>query len=385
MNEDIKCSKIAKQLKKDILVVLRCGAVEYVAEELMKKEKTIDVVFYGETDFTLYELLANADKNKIKGVFYRENIKIVKTAKRPFLEDMESLPIVDRSLIKNKLYIRPDNGKPLGLIETSRGCPYSCIFCLTPYTYGHLHRRRRVSSIIKEIRICVEDYGILDFHFKSDIFSFNKEWIIELCNEIMKNNLKIRWFANSRVDSIDDNLLKVMKKSGCFALAIGVESGSKYILNKIKKNITLEGIEKAFLSCKKNKIRTYAYFIIGFPWDTKYTVTETVKLCKKIDPDYIDFFYPFAFQGTELYKIIKDLGLIKNEVVENIRRKSYIGFQFPTLTLSKEELNKLRREALKSFYFRPRYVLRTFRQCKTLGEVFRIFGYGVSLMKKIVN
>ncbi|MCK5393504.1 MAG: radical SAM protein [Candidatus Omnitrophica bacterium] len=385
INEDIKCAKIAKQIKNDLLVVLRCGAIEDSAENLMKQEEGIDVILYGETDFTLAELLENNDKNKVRGIFYRNDIHIVKTLSRTFLDNLDSLPMVDRSLVKNELYIRPDNGKPLGLIEVSRGCPYSCIYCLVSISYGKIHRTRSVCSVIKEIKNCVEEHGIFDFHFKSDLFIFNREWVIELGQEIIKNKLEIRWFANSRVDKIDDGILKILKSSGCFALAIGVESGSQYILDKIKKSITIDRIKKTFLMCKKNKIKTYAYFIIGFPWDTKYTVKDTVAFSKKIDPDYIDFFFPFAFKGTELFRIVKDLGLIDEGISEDSRRNSYTGAQFASLHFSKKELNRLRKAALRSFYFRPEYVLKTFRRCENMSEVFHVFRYAISMLKKIIK
>jgi len=385
ITDDAKCVRAAKKIKQDLVVMLRCGMIEHIAQEVMAQEELIDVIFYGESDFTLHEFLECKDKNEVKGIFYRNKKRIVKTEPRPFIANLDSLPMIDRNLIRNELYKRPDTGAPLGLIEVSRGCPYSCIFCLTPFSYGRHHRRRSIQNIIKEIIICKRNYGIFDFHFKSDLFSFDKKWIIGLCREITKNNLGIRWFANSRADTVDAESLEAMKESGCFALSLGAESGSQYILDKIRKDITKKQIKKAFELCERKGIQTYAYFIIGFPWDTKDTIEETIRFSKIIDPDYIDFFFPYAFKGTGLSQIIARYGLLNKVSTANTIRKSYIGLQFPTLTLGPKELIRLRKKALRSFYLRPAYILKSFKRFSSFQERMNILKYGISLLKKIMR
>ncbi|MFC1666356.1 B12-binding domain-containing radical SAM protein [Candidatus Omnitrophota bacterium] len=385
LKDDIACAQIAKKIKKDLIVILRCGMIENIAGKVMENESSIDAVFYGETDFTLYEFLEYEDKNRVRGVFYRYKGSISKTDKRPFLKDLDAIPIVNRGLIKNELYKRPDNGRPLGLIEVSRGCPYQCIFCLTSFAYGKDHRRRSVEKIIEEIELCNHEHNIFDFHFKSDLFSLDRKWVIDLCRGIIDKNLKIRWFANSRVDTLDDHMLNMMKESGCFALSLGVESSSQYILDKIKKDITVSDIEEAFSLCRKNGIQTYAYFIIGFPWDTEDTIGETISFSRKIAPDYLDFFLPSAFEGTELFQIIKENGLIDNYSASGVSRDSYTGSQCPTLSLTRERLIELRKKALRGFYVRPGYVLERLKLAGSFRERMCILRYGISSLSKIIG
>jgi len=385
INDDISYSLIAKKIKRDLIVIFRCGAIEYIAEEIMGQEESIDAVFYGESDFTLYEFLERDDKINIRGIFYRDKGKIIKTQERPFISDMDSIPLVDRDLIRNELYKRPDTGSSLGLVEVSRGGPHSCIFCLAPFSYGKHHRKRCIENILKEIRICTNDYKIFDFHFKSDLFSFDRKWVVKLCQAIINNGLKIRWFANSRVDTIDEELLEIMKESGCFALALGVESGSQHILNKIKKNISIKDIEKAFDLCKKHQIQTYSYFIIGFPWDTEDTIKETISFSIKIDPDYVDFFFPYVFKETELFRIMEEQGFVVKSGSKDIVQKSYIGLQFPTVSLDRERLIKLRKKALRGFYLRPAYFFKTLKRCNSFKERLYLLGHGISSLKKILG
>ncbi|MBN1494020.1 MAG: radical SAM protein [Candidatus Omnitrophica bacterium] len=383
--KDIECAKIAKRQAFETTVVLRCGMIEPIARDVMHAEPDIDMIIYGESDFSLREILQGSTIAAVPGLFYRNGGVIEQTAARPYLQDLDSLPIVNRRLIDNNAYIRPDSGRPLGLIEVSRGCPYSCIFCLTPSTYGHGHRRRSPQSIVKEIALCVTEYGIRDFHLKSDLFSAHHEWVHELCDEIIKSGLSISWFANSRVDSVNKKLLRHMKESGCFAVSFGVESGSQEILDKMHKKITIDEIHKAFSLCKELKIETYAYFIIGFPWDTRETIEESVTLAMRIDPNYVDFFFPYVFYGTPLYDICRDMGLMHDITYTELQKGSYVAVQFPTTTLSTEELARLRKKAMQRFYLRPRFIMKTLLRCKNLRELLAVMRYGLSTFKKMVR
>jgi radical SAM superfamily enzyme YgiQ (UPF0313 family) len=382
---DIKSARIAKQEFSQIKVILRCGISEQIAEEVLAAENDIDIILYGESDFAVLELLATDDLASVRGLYYRDAGRIVKTLPRPLLKSLDDLPIVNRDLIDNTIYVRPDNGRTLGMIEVSRGCPYSCIFCLAPSTYGHVNRRRSVASVVKEIEICITKYGIYDFHFKSDLFTCDHDWVQHLCAAIISKNLRIQWFANSRVDSVNESLLGHMKKSGCFALSYGVESGSQTILDHMKKKIAVADIIKAFATAKKIGLQSYAYFIIGFPWDTEATVSETIELCKKIDPDYVDFFFPYVFYGTELYATCKAMGLITELSYAQLQKQSYVAVQFPTLSLTQERLLQLRKKAMREFYLRPRFIFKVLRRCKSPGELLTIMRFGLSAIMKLVK
>jgi anaerobic magnesium-protoporphyrin IX monomethyl ester cyclase len=385
LTADVACAKTAKERLPGITVVLRCGMIDHIAREVLQREKALDIIIYGESDHVVKELLNAGTRDSVKGIYFRDKGTVVRTEERPLLDDLDTLPIINRDLIDNRAYIRPDTGAPLGLIEVSRGCPYSCIFCLTPATFGRKHRRRSVERIVQEIKICVERYGILDFHLKSDLFTAHHEWVRQLCDVIRAARLNIRWFANSRVDSVNEDILRSMKESGCFAVSFGVESGSQAILDKMHKKITVADIMAAFAACKKNGIETYAYFIMGFPWDTRATIGESVQLCKKIDPDYVDFFFPYVFYGTELYDICREMKLVGDITYAEMQKRSYVTVAFPTLTVSQEELLTLRRNALRAFYLRPRYVIKMFRRCKNMGEFLRLIRSGVMALIKLVK
>ena len=383
IREDVICFQRAKEINSNILTVLRCGNIEKKAERIMREFDSIDLVLYGEADFTLRDYFICNDTEQVKGVFYKKNNKILKTEKRDYINSLDSLPFVERSLIDNYKYIRPDTGKPVALIEVSRGCPYACVFCLTPITFGRKVRYRSVKSVINEIRECVNEYGIRDFHFKSDLFSFDRDWVAELCNSIINTNLKINWFANSRVDSVDEKLLLLMRESGCFALSFGVESGSEYILEKIDKRISLDQVKKTFNLCNSIGIKVYAYFIIGFPWDDKNSLEETKRFAFKSKPTFVDFFIPSVFEGTKLYQIAEEMNLLDKNRLRDKENAGYAEPEIRSMYLSKKEISEFRIRALRAFYLKPGYIMKRFFECKSVNELYRLTKFGFKAFMKI--
>jgi anaerobic magnesium-protoporphyrin IX monomethyl ester cyclase len=233
--------------------------------------------------------------------------------------------------------------------------------------------------IVAEARECVETYQIRNFHFKADTFTWNKDWVLKLCGQINARGLDIKWLCNSRVDTLDRERVAAMKKAGCWAIGLGVESGNQGILDKIKKGITLEAAEKAIKLCREFKLTTYLYFIIGFPWDNKDTVNDTMNFALKVNPDFVDFFFPYPFPGTELEQIARENKLL----AARSESKAYSEADMATLFLSKPELSALRKAALRRFYMRPGYILRRLSEVRSLHTLGNYIYYGLKTFRKI--
>lgn len=380
LDDDISYFKVIKDKCPEVQTVLRCGQIESCAEEIMQDHPSIDVILYGECELEFSDLVSGKSISETKGLFFRDGNSVKRTDVPSVPEDLDQICRVDRSLINNSLYLRPDTGRALALIETARGCPCECIFCLTPSVYGRRVRRRSVDSVIGEIRECVDVFKINDFHFKSDLFTADRKWVIDLCERIKAELPEIRWFANSRVNTVDAELLSLMRSSGCFAISFGVESGSDMILKKIQKGISREDAEKAFALCRDAGIESYAYFLIGFPWDTEETIEETRKFMLRLDPDFCDCFLPSVFPGTKLFRIAEEKGLLET----GLSRNSYSGAQMRTETLSCAALEKARTRIMRSFYFRPAYVMRIFRRIRSFKEFNLILKSGFLTLIKLV-
>jgi len=378
LRQDLESCKIAKEANPHMLTVAKGAHFLVYDLPVLKEFPELDIIIRGENEIAIKEIATENNLATVLGITYRDNGQIKRNADRPFLENLDTLPLPARHLVRNELYIRPDNKQPMAIIETSRGCPGSCIFCLVGPVAGKRIRNRSVKAIIQEIEECVHKYNIRNFHFKSDTFTWNKIWVLELCREISKRDLKIEWICNSRVDTLDTERLELMKNAGCRAIGFGIESGNQEILEKIKKGITLKAAQEAVSLCRKCGVKSYAYFIIGFPWDTKNTVDDSIRFSLKLNPDFIDFFLPFPFPGTELEKVAKELKLLSNDGV-----KAYASAMMNTLALTKEDLSRLKKKGLRRFYLRPSYILRTLASAGSPGIAWNYFCQGIKTLFKI--
>lgn len=379
-NDMLACG-IAKQYAPAIITIAK-GA-HFLANDIqtLKEFAGLDIVIRGEIESTIKEIASAKEYSGILGITYRCQETIKRNPDRPFLENLDSLPLPARHLINNRLYTRPDTTAPMAVIETSRGCPGNCIFCLVNIVAGKRIRMRSSFSVANEIEDCMRRFKITNFHFKSDTFTWNKDWVIELCNEIIKRKLNIQWLCNSRVDTLDRQRIECMKRAGCWAIALGAEHGSQTILNKIKKGITLEQSAAAIGLCKEFAIKAYTYFIFGFPWDTEETINETIDFAIKLDGDFADFSLPYPFPGTELEQIARGLGLIERQLEGNAYSQPII----PTLSVSRQRLVELRKKALKKFYLRLHYISKQLYCCNSPKVSLQYLKYGAQLFNKLLR
>ncbi len=381
LKDDLSSCAIAKKIKPLTLTVAKGAHFLKYDRDILESSGDLDIIIRGENEFTIKEIVSAKDLSMVDGITYRYNGLILRNKDRDFLADLDDLPFPARHLVHNELYVRPDTKEPMAILETSRGCPGNCIFCLVGNVAGKKVRKRSVKSMIDEIRDCVDNYNICNFHFKSDTFTWDKNWLLEICGAIINNKLKIKWLCNSRVDILDRERVIWMKRAGCFAVGLGIESGSQVILDKIRKGITLEQSRKAVALCKEFGIKAYAYFIIGFPWDTEDTINDSVKFALELKPDFVDFFMPYPFPSTELERIAKEYNLIN----DNSSGKAYAQPIMNTLYLSKDKLLMMQKNALRQFYMRPVYILNTLFSVKSPKMLVNYMCQGIKAVTKLLK
>ena len=168
--------------------------------------------------------------------------------------------------------------------------------------------------MVDEVKEIKRTFHTNQFRFEDDSFTLNKKFVESVCDLLVKEKLGIRWTTETRADLVTDELIKQMKSAGCEEITIGVESGDEETLKRIKKGITVEQIRNANRILKENKIRFSAFFIIGFPWETKKEVDKTVSMMKELDPHIAGFSVATPYPGTELYDICVSQGLIPEKV-----------------------------------------------------------------------
>lgn len=379
---DLAAGNMAKQIKKDILVVSKGAHFLVKDEEVLSKFPGVDIIIRGESEFTVAEIATADNLDTVLGITYRKESRIVSNPERPLLEDLDKLPFPARHLLNNDLYLTPDTKEPLTIIYTGRGCFYQCIFCAVPAVSGHNIKLRSPGNIVAEIEECVNKYKIKNFFFRADTFTWDEKWLVEICKLIIKKGLSIRWGTNSRVDTINENKLYWMKKSGCWIVGFGVESGNQKSLELMKKKTRLEDALKAISLCKKHGIKTYALFVIGFPWETRDTIEDTTRFTKILNPDFLDINIAYPLPGTELF------GWAKRENLFNETQIYGYDYSKPLIRtnhVTTKELIRLRRKALASFYVRPTYMAKTLLSIRSPKVFWSYFTAGMQLMEKLFS
>lgn len=356
LKDDLHCLTYAKERLGSVLTLAKGAHFVGRDQETMTACPALDIAIRNEAEKVFDEIFSGVSFETVAGITFRKDGAIVRNADRAQIRDLDWLPAPDRRLLKNSLYVRPDTGETQATILCARGCPKSCIFCLVKVVTGRPISQRSPESIVAEIETCVRDFGIRNFYFRADTFTWYKPWVMEICDLILARGLDVNWVCNSRADTVNSEMLAKMKQAGCWMIGLGVESGSAEVLVKIKKGITLDEARNAAKLIRKHGIRTYNFFIIGFPWDNEKTIRETVDFAIELDSDFVEFHTAYPFPGTELAEEADRLGLYEDAQVHG---SDVMTSPMRTLYLSTARLHELRGRALRRYYLRPSYIMRT--------------------------
>lgn len=366
IKEDLAAFSIAREFFPGVRTVVKGEAVAVRAEETLKTHGELDIVLDGEAENTFRELVEDKPLSEVLGIVYRDADKnIHRTAARPLLEPLDSLPFPARDLFDNDLYRSPENGRVITAIYAQRGCPAKCIYCPAGSMFEYRVRERTVESVVAEITECVEKYGIRDFLFHGDTFTLHKKWLINLCKAIIDRGLDVHWGCNSRVDTIDDERAEWMKKAGCWVIAFGFEHGVQDMLDKMKKGARVEKSYDAVKICRRAGLKVHGFFVIGMPWETHQTLETTYDFVRSLDTDFFDFNIAYPLPGTEYHDIVVRDGLFETP---DSTKGGYAQAAVRTYELSSAELTAWRKKALLRMYRRPGYIFRTIKNAAAEGN-----------------
>jgi len=337
-----------------------------------------DVVVRNEGEQTMLEIVKGKPFKNILGITYRQKNKIVRTPDRPFI-DINDLPRPSRNLFPISKYQARLEGEYKSRclsIMTSRGCPYQCVFCANKAFWKRVFRLRNSSDVVDEIEDVIITYGIKAFDFWDDTFSVNHKHVELICNEIIKRELDIKWYARMRVNTVNYQMLKNMKKAGCVSVSFGVESGSPRVLKAINKNITLNQVRKATKLSSKLGFNIKLFFMHNLPTETISDVKMTIKFMNellkyrkvRVMPAITEI-YP----STDLESIAKKQGIIPSDFSWNKPYYSFRNLKFglDPLIPHFEQINfeKLF-PLLKSYQEKPlKKIIRTLKNIRTPSDV----------------
>lgn len=381
----LKTAKIAKQVNPDIKVVLGGPHVNIYPEETLNFPE-IDYLILGEGEKPAKDLMDNLDQTEnlynFKGIAFKDNHKIINPGPRELIENLDELPFPARDLIPNKKYTSVlSENNPVTTMFSSRGCPFRCTFCNRAHL-GKIFRARSAKNVVDEMEEC-KRMGIGEIFIYDDTFTINRQRVLDICSEIKNRNLKIFWDVRARVDTVDEELLSLMKNTGCERIHYGVEAGTQKILDAMKKGITLEQVEKTFKLTKKIGIQTLGYFMIGSPQETKQDILQTIKFAKKINPDFACFSITTPYPQTEMYALGLKEKVLPYDIWQKFAENPQPNF-IPMVwekELSREELFSLFKKAYHSFYLRPSYVLKKIFQLRSWAELKSKIKAGINVFK----
>ncbi len=360
------------------ILTLAKGAFFYTADESQFTHplfQAMDLAIYGEAD-TLFARFLDALLNgipyaEIPGILYQiqKSPPVFKrTPPAPFCTDLDAIPFPARDLINNNAYTLPNNEEPLATIQVARGCPSACTFCLGPIISGKKIRKRSPQNILNEIVECVERYGIRNFFFRADTFTFDEGWVQDFCHTIIQSGLQIRWMANSKVKPINEETLQLMKKAGCWVVAFGVESGNDETLRRIRKHTTQSDARRAVQTAHRLGLMTYCFYMIGFPWEQRQDILQTFRFALELNSHFIEIHIVLPFAGTALYEeYVEKQGLVNNSIGNDY----FAHAGTPLLSdseLTGADLVRLRSDFLRRYYYRPSYIVRAFTKIRSIKE-----------------
>lgn len=371
LETDLALCSIAKSMLPDIRTIAKGAHFLRFDREALERHPDLDMVIRGEAEMTFRDIIRREKPDGITGLTWRSNgNSIIENPNRPFLDDLDALPFPARHLIDNGRYRRPDTGAVQGVIKVSRGCPYHCFFCLATPVSGSRLRKRSPDNIVEEARTCVERYGIRDFIFWSDIFTLDRDWVMDLCGTILRSGLTFTWSANARADTIDREMAEMMRKAGCRLVSVGVESGNQEMLDKMGKRQSIDRIRHAFTVFREVGLKTLAYFLIGLPWETRKTAEDTVRFAVELDSDFASFFIAAPLPGTAFFDYAEQNGMIKSggNGCAGLCAYAYSRPVVDGLFLGRDELFRLRREAIRLFHLRPHYIMKRLRGIRSARE-----------------
>jgi len=387
--QSLELARMIKEEDADIPVVFG-GPHPTAATADCMKHSEIDFCVAGEAEVTAPELFLAIGKGKnfrrIKGIAFRENGGVKRTKPRPLIQSLDSIPFPAYHLFEAEKYFRSVVGvetterMPWATMTTSRGCPYSCIFCY--HAFGRSWRARSPENIFAEIKMLVEDYKIREILFLDDNFTVDRKRAIEICNMVIDSgyDLTFRLQSGMRANLMDYGLMRKMRDAGVYRISLGIESGSPQMLKRMKKDLTLNQVRKAVAICNKLGIEVVGFFIIGLPGETRRTAYQTMKFAKELQLTDAAFFTALPLPGTEFYEW--------SHANNFLECNEWSGFDVfggrsisRTEALTTDQIAKLAKIAYRQFYFRPKTLLRKLTSIKSLPEAKIAFDEVVNWFK----
>lgn len=380
-------AKRIKEAKPNMKTILGGPHITALPLVTMQRYPHFDYGVIGEGDETTVNLVNalrdGSHVNEVKGIIYRKGEDIIHTESAGFVSDLDSLPLPAWDLLPDlATYYHPPaytlGRLPSSSLITTRGCGFKCAFCFQE-GFGRRVRAHSAERVLEMIEVLYHRYGIRDFRIVDDNFTLFRKRLISIAEGIKKRGLDISFCCCARIDTIDEEKIRILKSAGCWQISFGIESGVQSILDLVKKNITTERIEETLALVHKHGICTLGYFMIGFPTETEETIKQTIEFALKLHLDAFKMQFLTPLPGSPLYYEIDKYGSFDKDNYEAMNTDTEPLFIPHGLT--KEKLIHYQKKAFCDFYFRPRIIKSYSRLLTRPGGIKKLCQGGLALAK----
>ena len=371
--------RLAKSVKKDVVTVVGGPHPSAVPLKVMDGFKEdLDFLFAGEAEVGLPKLLdllksGKSDLSSVPGLTWRKDGMVVSNPKA-VVEDLNVIGMPAWDLIHPELYPESQHGAffrkfPIAPIMITRGCPYPCTFCVGSIVSGKKIRYRSIDNVLKEIDLLYNDFGIREFHVIDDNFTCDKVYAKEFLRRLKGLNLDISWAVPNgvRMDTLDEELLGLMKETGLYLISLGIESGSDKVLRSMKKGTTTAKTRECVKMIDRAGIDMAGFFILGFPGETEETIRQTIKFSTELNLIRANYFTYLPFPGSESYAELQAKGELEGIDWEHFY---LMNATYVPKALTRKKLKGLQRLAFARFYLRPRIIFYNLMSIKSLRHFF---------------
>ncbi len=350
---DLAIARLVKKASPETRTAVMGTHVTVRPEEALR-EGALDAVVRGEPEMVIRNLCRAGGKGMegVRGISWRSGGQEIRhNEAEPFMAP-EEIPSPAWHRLDLDDYRLPLKGRRFLIVAPIRGCPYPCSFCTAPLYYGKKPRMRPVGNVLAEMEENIARYGIREFFLWADTFTADRKYVEAFCREMIDRRLDVSWTCNSRADSVDAGLLRLMKSAGLWMISFGLESGNDGILERMGKRITKEHSRRAVAEAHAAGLRTAGHFIFGLPGETEQTMAETLAFALDLPLDVGQFYAAAPFPGTELYREALAEGWLAEP---DGFSQNHSALHIPGLP--PEKVDAFRREAYRRFYRRPSTVI----------------------------
>jgi radical SAM superfamily enzyme YgiQ (UPF0313 family) len=346
---------------------------------MLEEIKELDFIHWGEPEAPLMNLINGKNPKDVAGIYFRDNKGNIKfTGYAEKVKNLDELGVPIHSALPTKIYKCPMSLRlPMTIVNCSRGCVNQCVHCQS--IFQKPLRYRSIENVLKELDE-IKRLGIKEIKFYDCSLPSNQYFVKELCRRMIEKKYNFTWNCNSRAESINEEVLKLMKKAGCHTIGIGCESSDDNILRNMGKNEDSHEIERAIKLIKKMKMRVLMYLTFGLEGETEKTMSKTFEFAKKLNPEFVTFGIVVPAPGTSFYNQLEKKGYLIKKELEFQDPNCLPSFHYPNL--SPKKIHEFTRRAYGKYYFRPEYIFMRLKGLSSKTEFKMTLTNAIKVIKR---